>query len=305
MLRCLITALILLFAIPAAAQEVWSEDVVISAKASGPAMWRLRRGQSEVIVIGVLPSFPKKQTWRTRRIENALKGANGLMVPQAVKATTGDMLSLMSSKGLPEKRTLKEVLPTDLYARYTATAARAGISVKDFERDKPVWAGARLRREVLERRGVTGDEPTDTITRLARRQGVSVKPFGRYKLKPVLKDVNAMSMAAQTNCMRRTLDNIDFVLDKLPASANAWSTGDMSTVLGNYRGSALADCLEGSGKGSALIEQSVSDTAFAINAALSRPGKTIAVVPLSPWLRKGGALDRLRARGVSVTSPED
>ena len=305
MLRCLITALILLFAIPAAAQEVWSEDVVISAKASGRAMWRLRRGESEVIVIGVLPSFPKKQTWRTRRIENALNGANGLMVPQAVKATTGDMLSLMSSKGLPEKRTLKEVLPTDLYARYTATAARAGISVKDFERDKPVWAGARLRREVLERRGVTGDEPTDTITRLARRQGVSVKPFGRYKLKPVLKDVNAMSMAAQTNCMRRTLDNIDFVLDKLPASANAWSTGDMSTVLGNYRGSALADCLEGSGKGSALIEQSVSDTAFAINAALSRPGKTIAVVPLSPWLRKGGALDRLRARGVSVTSPED
>jgi uncharacterized protein YbaP (TraB family) len=305
MLRCLITVFALLFAVPAAAQEVWSDEVVISAKASGPAMWRLRHGQSEVIVIGILPSFPKKQAWRTRRIENALKGASGLLVPQAAKATTGDMLSLMSSKDLPEKRTLKEVLPTDLYARYLATAARAGVSVKDFERDKPVWAGVRLRREVLERRGVTGDEPTDTITRLARRQGVMVKPFGRYKLKPVLKDVNAMGTAAQTHCMRRTLDNIDFVLDKLPASANAWSTGDMRTVLGNYRGSALADCLEGSGKGSALIEQSVSDTVSTIDAALNRPGKTVAVVALSPWLRKGGALDRLRARGVSVTSPED
>jgi uncharacterized protein YbaP (TraB family) len=305
MLRCLITALALLLVTPATAQEVWSDEVVISAKASGPALWRLRRGQSEVIVIGVLPSFPRKQAWRTRRIESALKGANGLLVPQAAKASAGDMLSLMSSKGLTERRTLKEVLPPDLYARYTATALRAGVSVEDFERDKPVWAGARLRREVLEKRGVTGDEPTDTITRLARRQGVSVKPFGRYKLKPVLKDVNAMSLAAQTNCMRRTLDNIDFVLDKLPASATAWSTGDMSTVLANYRGSALADCLEGSGKGSALIEQSVSDTASAIDAALSRPGKTVAVVALSPWLRKGGALDRLRARGVSVTSPED
>ncbi|MBP2160052.1 MULTISPECIES: TraB/GumN family protein [Asticcacaulis] len=305
MLRCLITALALVFAMPAAAREVWSGEVVISAKASGPALWRLRRGQSEVIVIGVLPTFPKTQAWRTRRIENALKGANGLLIPQAAKASAGDMLSLMSNKSLPEKRTLKEVLPPDLYARYAATASRAGVSVKDFERDKPVWAGARLRREVLEKRGVTADEPTDTITRLARRQNVSVKPFGRYKLKAVLKDVNAMNLAAQTNCMRRTLDNIDFVLDKLPASANAWSTGDMSTVLGSYRGSALADCLEGSGKGSALIEQSVSDTASAIDTALNRPGKTVAVVPLSPWLRKGGALDRLRGRGVSVTSPED
>lgn len=305
MLRCLIAALALLFALPATAQEVWSDEVVISAKASGPALWRLRRGQSEVIVIGVLPTFPKKQAWRTRRIENALKGANGLLVPQTAKASAGDMLSLMSSKGLPEKRTLKEVLPPDLYARYAATALRAEVSVKDFERDKPVWAGARLRREVLEKRGITADEPTNTITRLARRQGVSVKPFGRYKLKPVLKDVNAMSIDAQITCMRRSLDNIDFVLDKLPVSAKAWSTGDMRTVLGNYRGSALADCLEGSGKGSSLIEQSVSDTASAIDAALSRPGKTVAVVPLSPWLRKGGALDRLRARGVSVTSPED
>lgn len=298
-------AFAVLFASTAQAQETWSDEVVVSAKASGPAVWRLRRGNSEVIVIGVLPVFPKSQAWRTRRIESAIKGARALITPPVSKAGMGDMVGMMSAKNLPNKKKLKDSLPPDLNARYEATAARAGISIKDFARDKPVWAGARLRREVLEKRGLSADEPMQTIVRLARRHNVSVKAAGKYKITPILKDVNAMNEDAGEYCLQRTLDDIDFDIDRLPKTAAAWSLGDTRTVLANYRGSALMDCLEGSGKGAAVMERSVVDAVEAIDDALQDGGKTVAIVQLAPLLRKGGALDRLRARGVVITSPED
>ncbi len=302
-----LTVLALTTALPAVtqAQEEWTDTpVVISAQLSGPAMWRLKRGNSEVIVIGIPPVFPKDMGWKTRRVENALKGAKGLITPPVSKAGIGDVLSLMRMKSLPNGQELKSVLPGDLYARYQATAARAGVSVAPFAHDKPVWAGARLRKDVLTKRGLTSDEPGDTIVRLARHQGVPVRVAARYRISPVLKDVNAMSEAAGQTCLRRTLDDIDFDLDRAQKTATAWAAGDMRTVLANYHGSALADCLEGSGKGSAMIDRSVDDTVDAISDALATPGKTVAIFPLAPLLRKGGALDRVRAEGVAVTSPE-
>jgi hypothetical protein len=292
-------------ALPQTVPEQWSDEIVVSAPAAGPAIWRLRKGNSEVLVIGILPVFPRAQAWRTRRIEMALKGANALITPPVSKASMGDYIGMMSKKGLPNRQTLKQSLPPDLNARYEATAARAGVSVKPFARDKPVWAGARLRRDILAKYRLVDDEPTGTIVSLARRQNVPVRAAGKYKLAPVLRDVNAMSDQANETCLRRTLDDIDFDLDRAPKTAVAWAIGDTKTVLANYHGSALADCLEGSGTGAALMERSVDDAVDAISDALKQPGRTVAVVPLAPWLRKGGALDRLRGQGITVTAPAD
>lgn len=306
MLKSCLACLALVFAAPAVAEpaEQWSDaTVVVSAQLSGPALWRLKKGDSEVIVIGVLPVFPKNLAWKTRRVENALKGAKALITPPAGKAGLGDMLSLMRMKGLPKGQDLKSVLPADLYARYQATAARAGVSTGAFEHDKPVWAGARLRHDVLGHKALTADEPVDTIARLARRQDIAVRVAARYKLSPVFRDVNAMDAAAGRTCLARTLDDIDFDIDRAPKAAAAWAAGDMKTVLANYHGSALMDCLEGSGKGTALMEHATDDAVAAISEALAMPGKTVAVLPLAPLLRKGGALDQLRAQGVSITTP--
>lgn len=306
MLKFCVPALMIATAMPAAAQtaEQWTDaPVIVSAQLSGPALWRLKKGNSEVVVIGVLPVFPKNLGWKTRRVENALKGAKALITPPAGKAGIGDMLSLMRIKGLPGGQDLKTVLPPDLYNRYETTAARAGVSSRAFQHDKPVWAGVRLRQDVLGHKALTGEEPVQTIARLARHQDVPVRVAARYKLSPVILDVNAMDAAAERTCLARTLDDIDFDLDRAPKAAAAWVAGDMKTVLTNYHGSALMDCLEESGKGAALMEQATNDAVDAISDALAVPGKTVAVLPLAPLLRKGGALDRLRAQGVSVTAP--
>lgn len=308
MLKALIAAIAFLALPPMAmAQEDWPDaEIVVKGKiATGPAMWRVTKGDSQIIILGILPVFPKKQAWSTKRVENALRGANGLITPPASNTGVGDMWLMMSKKGLPNRRTLKEDLPPALYARYETTAKRAGIPIKDFARDKPVWAGARLRREVLQKYGLSDDATTSAVKRLAGAAGVPVRAAGRYDMGPLFKTVNAMDNAASQACLTYTLDDIDFDLNRAPIAAKAWAVGDISTVRANYQGSALMKCLSGSSGASAMLDRSVSDSVRAITTAASKPGKTVAVLPLALLLRKGGVLERLRTAGYSVSSPKE
>ncbi|ESQ77081.1 TraB/GumN family protein [Asticcacaulis sp. YBE204] len=309
MIRVLI--LLCLFALPPAAQaqEDWSStetEVVVRGKPGvGPALWRVTDGDSQVIIIGVLPVFPKKQKWATKRVENALRGANRLITPADSSTGPGDLWSLMSQKGLPNRSTLKDGLPANLYNRYEKTAKRAGIPIRDFARDKPVWAGARLRREVLQKYGLSENEPVSTIKGLARSAGVPVKAAGRYDAGPLFKAVNAMSEEAGEACLSHTLDDIDFDIDRAPVAAKAWAIGDIATVRAHYQGSALMKCLSGSPAATATLNRSVTDSVTAVSDALTRPGKTVAVFPLALLLRKSGVLERLRAKGYRVSAPLD
>ena len=286
--------------------ETWSEaqEVTVRTHVPGPTMWRVQKDGSEVIVIGILPVFPKAQTWSTRRIENALKSARVLIVPASTNASVGDLFGLMSSKNLPQHEALKAVLPPPLYARYEGAANRAGVSIKPFAHDKPVWAGARLRKDILAKIGLTDQEPQATIVRLAHRAGVPVRASGHYRFAPLLKDINAMSLQASEACLGDALDDIDFDFDRAPKAAAAWAVGDLKTVHANYQGSALLKCLAGSDQAAAILDHSIDDAAAAIAEALKTPGRSVAVFPLATLLRKNGVLDRLGVEGARISSPD-
>ncbi len=304
-----IAAAILLAAIPALARaqtEAWSDvqEVTVRTHVPGPALWRVQKDGAEVIVIGVLPVFPKAQAWSTRRVENALKGARVLITPAATNASIGDVFGLMSSKNLPQHEALKTVLPPALYARYQAAAARAGVSIKPFAHDKPVWAGARLRKDILTKIGLNDQEPQATIVRLAHRANVPVRASSHYRFAPILKDINAMSLQASEACLESALDDIDFDYDRAPRAAAAWAVGNIKDVHANYQGSAMLRCLAGSDQASAFLDHSIDDAAAAITEALKTPGRSVAVFPLSILMRKNGVLDRLGVEGARISSPD-
>ncbi len=310
-LACLAAAA-LLAAVPTLARaqasqpEAWSDaqEVTVRAHVAGPAMWRVRKDGAEVIVIGILPVFPKAEAWPTKRIENALKGSRVLITPAATNASIGDLFGLMSSKNLPQHEDLKTVLPPALYARYQAAAARAGVSTKPFAHDKPVWAGARLRKDILSKIGLSDQEPQETIVRLAHHAGVPVRASAHYKFSPLLKDVNAMSLDASEACLSSALDDIDFDFDRAPKAAAAWAIGDLKTVHANYQGSTLIKCLAGSDQAAAILDHSIDDAAASIAEALKTPGRSVAIFPLATLLRKNGVLDRLSVEGAEISSPD-
>jgi uncharacterized protein YbaP (TraB family) len=286
------------------ATENWNEGELVVRPPKGPAMWRVQKGNAEVWVIGVLPVIPKSQKWNSFGVQRALKGSKRLIAPPQVSMNPFDMISMMRNKNLPDKQTMKSVTSPDLYDRYLRVAARAGVSVSGFERDKPVWAIGRLRREVLQKQRLDEKEPARTIMDMARNQGVKVETITRVKVMTVYRPLNEMSMAGHINCLRHGLNDVEFDLDRAPKTAAAWAIGDLRTVHANYQGSTLVACLSGSGKAADTLDDSIEDAADAIEAALKTPGKSVAIVSLSQLLRQGGVLERLRNKGLSVTSPD-
>ena len=285
--------------------EDWPEVVVIKGrKAVAPAMWRAQKGEAQITILGVLPVFPKAQAWNTKRVENALRGANVLVTPATSEFGAGDVASFVMRKGLSGGQTLSSALPPALYQRYEATARRVQISTRDFQHDKPVWAGVRLRREVLQKVRLTDDEPVATVRRLAGRAGVPVRAAARYDMGKIIKDVNGMDKAASEACLVYTLNDIDFDLGRAPKVGAAWAVGDLGTVRDLYQGGALANCLSGSGKGANLVQRSITDTLVAIDKAARKPGKSVVIVPMAALLRRGGVLEQLRARGYEISSPD-
>ena len=74
----------------------------------------------------------------------------------------------------------------------------------------------------------------------------------------------------------------------------------------HYAESRLMNCAIGTVTRAAAIEaRNVAETVSAIDGALKKPGKTIAVVNLGPLLRKGGVLEKLAAMGVTVQAPAE
>lgn len=53
-----------------------------------------------------------------------------------------------------------------------------------------------------------------------------------------------------------------------------------------------------------VAAQSADATVAAIDAALARPGKSVAIYPIDDLLREGGVLARLRAEGATISTPE-
>jgi hypothetical protein len=283
--------------------EVWNESELVVRPPKGPAMWRVQKGNADVWVIGVLPVFPKYQKWNSFGVQRALKGSKHLIAPPQVSMNPFDVISMMRNKNLPGNQTMKSVTPPDLYDRYLRLSGRAGVQIKDFERDKPVWAVGRLRREVLQKQKLDEKEPARSIMDMARKQGVEVTTITRVKVMTVYRPLNEMSMSGHINCLRNGLNDVEFDLDRAPKTAAAWAIGDLKTVHANYQGSTLTACLSGSDKASDMLDNSIEDAVDAIEAALTTPGKSVAIISLSQLLRQGGVLERLRGKGLSVTSP--
>ena len=87
------------------------------------------------------------------------------------------------------------------------------------------------------------------------------------------------------------------------AAAQAWAVGDLAGVEANYSETRLDACLQQNNAYAVLRARAIGDMANAVTAALNRPGKTIAVIPMGIFLRKGGVLERLEAAGLTVSGP--
>lgn len=298
---------------PPPSDNAWStvETVEVEAR-PGPAVWHVTRGQSEVWILGTVGAMPKGLDWNKQYLSDLLAGARAIVMPP--RADFGLLEAgwfLLTHAGdldmsLPRGQTLKALVPDAVWSRFLALAAAIGEDPARYAGDTPLGAARRLNRAVMEKAKLAGGEPRDTINSLARRKDVPEEPALRFEIIPIAEDVFNLSPAAQEPCFGEEIDDADRLLHHAAAAGQAWAVGDIKGVEANYAPSRLGDCMEGLVHQLGDVDQNqVQAYATAIDAALNKPGKTVVVIAMGPLLRKGGVLDQLEARHMTIEGPAE
>jgi len=282
------------------------QELEIVKHLPGPALWRVTRGDSEVIIVGSLQPLPHLLVWDTTRISNALDGATALLLPPEPKFSVLDSVSLFFNRGAFELhgQTLSQALPPSERARYEHVLALLHAKPDKYEHMKPAVAGGFLIGDWRRAAGLSDAKPISTIEKLAETDHVPIRHIGDFDAAPFAKIIAQMSPSADLACFDAAMDDIDRESAKAPANAKAWANADLKAIGQSYTISVFDRCLMQSPSVQGLLERGMTQGMQAIEQALQHPGKTVAIIDLNFLLRPNGVLDRLKARGDVITLPK-
>ncbi len=287
----------------------WSniETVIVSAKSSGPALWHVARGDSEVWILGTVQPLPKGLKWNSDRIGALMRGAHSLLLPPRGQVGLFEgawfLLTGMGTIEQPDGTMLEASLPEPLRGRFAAARAAVHQDADRYEKFLPAIAALMLESDFWKANDFSMTSVQKIVELLAAQAAVPAHPIATYPAMDVIHDVPKMSVAANRACLEYALSDIDIQSAHAVAAAQAWAVGDLAGVEANYSEIKLDACLQQNSAYAVLREKAIGDTANAITGALNRSGKTFVVIPMGILLRKGGVLERLKAAGLTITEP--
>jgi hypothetical protein len=283
------------------------ESVTVTARAPGPALWHVVKGDSEVWILATVSPMPKDMNWDQTEVASLIEGANAVILPP--RGTVGFfegswfLMTSLSTLEQPDGTTLESTLPEPLKSRFVATRTRIGEEADRYDPYLGGIAALRLESDYWDHAQLTPQEPQRTIEHLASHAGVRAKPAAEYPAMGVIKQVPNMTPQAHRRCLEFAIGDIETAEGHAVAAARAWSTGNLAGVKAHYMETRLDDCMQQNAAYAVLRETANRDMANAIVAALNKPGKSFAMLPMGFFLRKGGVLERLAAAGLTVEGP--
>lgn len=320
--RLLVCAFICLaFGDPAFAQiaeqpAVTTEEFVVTGQREGPRVWRVTKGDHELVIFGVLSPLPRGVTWRSNTIETLVSEAD-LVKSDAISITFPEIGALkavglaLQLRGLRKndgKAKLRDVLPPDLYARFDALRTQYRAADNAWEALRPLAAVSKLEDAAFDQIGVRSQSLTEEVRKIAvkaKRTWKATTVEFRGDVKAAIREADANADEAELACFRETLDSLETDLPLLRKRANAWAIGDVGALRALPLPSERKACLEvlrGSKDFSRLIDQARDKWLEEVDAALQTNRSTFLVVRIDTVLR-GKLLQTLRDKGYAVEGP--
>ncbi len=270
-------------------------------------MWRVSRGASEVWLFGMVQPLPEGLDWNSTRLQRAIHGARQVFTqPRASAGLLGGIWFFLTSRDaiyLPGDEHVEEVLPPDLRARFIAARTEAGRDADHYEDYRLPIAALMVESDVLKKRGFAQNGFEKRLKAIARDEGVGVTSIADYDALKMMEELPRLTPQQNFTCVGDALDDIDQLKASARPSADAWADGDVPRLLSVYKQSRFDRCLQSVASARALWERAVHDTDAKVMESLGSPGKVVMVIGIDALLRKGGLLDRLRARGLTVEDP--
>lgn len=297
---------------PAAAPGVAEPEIYtvsVTADSRRPAIWRVTRGNSEVWILPTVGLMPENLEWNQQSLAKLIAGARQVMLPPQPDINLIDIGWFYIWNGdlirQPRGQTLEASLPEPLRTRFAAARALAKRDADRYASDVPAVAAIRLGGDFARARDLSRREPRRTVERLAREARVKVANVGSFEVMPAVRELLSLPQDKQRICLAQVVDDTERMARDADRAANEWADGRILAAQSYYSETRLLDCATSLSPRAASIE-SLHNTlmANAIDAALKTPGKSVAVIPLGPLTRKGGVLDLLSGKGVTIHRPE-
>ena len=280
-----------------------NDELIVRARAPGPAWWKAGDGASTVWILGVPTGLSKDVAWNDTPLQARLKQAHVLILPPEAKIGPLRAIAffLGHRKAFRSPQPLEQTLPAPLAERFAAVREKLGKPASRYAGWRPAVAAVILSGDLRAQARLRQGEPEDHIRALGRQAGVREQPAGSFG-PAMLQALVDLPDNAHRQCLEDSVDESEAGAGRIVEAGRGWAAGDVRAALGVERG--FDRCLAALPEVSALILQGQGDSAAAIKDALAKPGVSVAVVELRSLLAKGGVIDRLRADGVHIETPD-
>lgn len=301
------------------------DTVVVSGELPGPGLWKVSKGEHVMWVLGSLSPAPKRMVWQSQSVEAVIAQADEVLMSGSVDVSTGKSFfgnlflvpSMLSARKNPDKETLKDVVPPELYARWLVLKKKYLGRAESVEKRRPIFAAYALYQEAIENSGLSQHRFVNKVVRkAAKRHKVPItEPTVKVKLKDPKGMIQEFKKSAldDVECFAKTLQHLESDLDTMKDRANAWATGDIAllqelsyTDQGQACVTAILEnsAMQSQGLGN-LLAQVKAEWIKAAEAALANNKSTFATLPMAELVEADGYLAALRSKGYRIEAPTE
>jgi hypothetical protein len=298
------------------------EEVLVVGEQPGPSLWRVYKGDHVILIMGFLSPISKNMQWHSKQVEEAVASSQEFLREPSVKVQMGfwGKLSLIPSlvgiKHNPDGKKLKDVLPENLYARWSVLKEKYIGKDNDIEKNRPIFAASELSKKSIEKSDmVPYDSVRWAVENIVRNNKIKTT---RPTIEPELKNPRAVakkfknSTLDDTECFAKTLDRLETDLGSMRTRANAWATGNMDALRKLPYHDEREDCESAVLSSEMAQEYGLPEIkrsmqiawVAAAEAALTNNETTFAMLPMAELYKTDGYLAALEAKGYTVERPE-
>jgi uncharacterized protein YbaP (TraB family) len=285
------------------------ETVVVTAQAEGPAFWRVKKGDSEIWILGTVNALPWGFAWNRTHLAEIIDGARVVLAPPEARAGFFEgSWFLLTHRGLlsmPDGKKLEESLPPDLRTRFVAARTALNLDADHFADDPPVLAAWKLQANFDEKHKLGSDQPYRTVEKIAHDKHVPMRPVGIYEALSLLKEILRLPQDRQQACLEASVANVEARAVHAVPAAEAWAVGNIKQIKAHYTGQIFEQCAGATPSFAKLRSQSTDSYIAAIDEALAKPGKTVMIVDIGSLLRSTGVAEELHKEDVVIEGPAE
>ncbi|TFW32854.1 TraB/GumN family protein [Massilia horti] len=338
MLKRYIAALGLSLALPAWSQTTVADDtpsmqldesametqqVLVTGRRPGPGLWKVSKGDHVLWIFGTYSPLPRKMEWRSRDVEDIVAKSQEFLPPPSANVHVGTLKALtalpflVGAKNNPDGKTLKDVLPPDVYARWLPLRKKYFKDDEGIERERPVFVAEELYGRALAASGLgNGREVRMAIDTIVRKSKIKItESTANAEIKEPGKALKEFKKSAMddTACFAKTLTQLETDIDAMRVRANAWAIGDLAVIENLDYADRKAACdaaflsspILNSESDLKMMRERVRQAWLAsVDKSLETNSSTFAVLEMKDILDPHGLLAALRAKGYTVEPPK-